>query len=190
MSGCEDGRGGGGELTHVQPFSAALDHALAFCGELAKVGGEDGGGDDRAGHSELVDEWEPERASERIWRAMNEVTVQSPDRDQIARPSEDVTWGAPRGASGPNWGHRLRAIATRGCVGRDPGQPTRATSSAPRRGGWNSFSISHSPLTDVRSAANPGLCLTPPECKYKMAPSICTSIQQPHFDLLRITLLS
>lgn len=27
---------------HVQPFSASLDHALAFCSELAKVGGKDG----------------------------------------------------------------------------------------------------------------------------------------------------
>lgn len=37
-------------LTHVQPFRAALDHPLAFCSELAKVGGEHGGGDDGSGH--------------------------------------------------------------------------------------------------------------------------------------------
>lgn len=41
VSSAADGRGGRG-LTHVQPFRAALDHALAFCGELAKVGGEHG----------------------------------------------------------------------------------------------------------------------------------------------------
>lgn len=39
MSAAAEGRDGRG-LTHVQPFRAALDHALAFCGELAEVRGE------------------------------------------------------------------------------------------------------------------------------------------------------
>ena len=39
-----------GRLTHVQPLCTALDHAFAFCGELAEVGGEDRGRDDCARH--------------------------------------------------------------------------------------------------------------------------------------------
>lgn len=40
--------------THMKPFSAAFDHPLALCGELAKVGGEHGRGDDGAKHGVRV----------------------------------------------------------------------------------------------------------------------------------------
>lgn len=43
------------ELAHMQPFGTAEDHALAFCGELAKVRGENGGRDDSAGHDWKID---------------------------------------------------------------------------------------------------------------------------------------
>lgn len=36
--------------THMEPFGAAFDHPLAFCGELAKVGCEYGRCDDGARH--------------------------------------------------------------------------------------------------------------------------------------------
>ena len=39
-----------GRLTHVQPLCTALDHAFAFCGELAKVRRQHGGRDDCSGH--------------------------------------------------------------------------------------------------------------------------------------------
>jgi hypothetical protein len=37
----------------MKPFSTAFDHSFAFCRELAKVGCEDGGSDDRARHGGL-----------------------------------------------------------------------------------------------------------------------------------------
>ncbi len=37
-------------LTHVQPLCAAFDHALAFCGELAKVRGQHRWGNDCSRH--------------------------------------------------------------------------------------------------------------------------------------------
>jgi len=36
--------------THVEPFCTSLNHALTFCGQLAKVRGKNGGRDDRSRH--------------------------------------------------------------------------------------------------------------------------------------------
>jgi hypothetical protein len=43
------------ELAHMQPFGTAEDHALAFCCELTKVRGENGGRDDSTGHDWEID---------------------------------------------------------------------------------------------------------------------------------------
>lgn len=39
----------------MQPFGTAEDHALAFCCELTKVRGENGGRDDSTGHDWEID---------------------------------------------------------------------------------------------------------------------------------------